>query len=89
MARSGGASAKSTGVLLLVILSGIVLGGCIGHFCKDVSFLSWLNYGQEFGLDSPLVLNMGIMVLTFALKIKITIASIIGILVGIIIYKKL
>jgi len=86
MAQSAG---KSKWVLLLVILSGIVLGGFIGHLCKDVSWLSWLSYGETFGLAEPVVLDLGIMLLTFGLVITINIASIIGMVIGIILYKKL
>ena len=75
--------------LLLLVLAGIVLGGFIGELTSNVSFLSWLNYGQSFGLSDPLVLNLGILVLTFGLKIKITIAGIIGILIAILIYRLL
>ena len=42
---------------------------------------------QSFGLDSPLVINFGILVITFGLTIKITMASIIGIAVALIIYR--
>jgi len=84
-----GAANKSKWTLLLILLSGIVLGGFIGHLCRNVGFLSWLNYGQSFGLSSPVVLDLGIMVFTFGLTITINIASILGIIIGIIIYKKL
>ncbi|MBR3833540.1 MAG: DUF4321 domain-containing protein [Lachnospiraceae bacterium] len=84
-----GAAYKNYWTLLIILLSGIVLGGFIGYLCRNVSFLSWLNYGQTFGLSSPVVLDLGIMVLTFGLTISINIASIIGIILGIIIYKKL
>ena len=84
-----GASAKNYWTLLLLVLGGIVLGGFIGELTSNVSFLSWLNYGQSFGLSDPLVLNLGILVLTFGLKIKITIAGIIGILIAILIYRLL
>ncbi len=82
-----GAAAKNYWTLLLLVLAGIVLGGFIGELTSNVSFLSWLNYGQSFGLSDPLVLNLGILVLTFGLKIKITIAGIIGILIAILIYR--
>ena len=49
--------------------------------------LDWLNYGQAFGLENPLVLSMGLVVLTFGLTIKITIAGIIGIALAILIYR--
>lgn len=84
-----GAAAKNYWTLLLLVLAGIVLGGFIGKLTSNVSFLSWLNYGQSFGLSDPLVLNLGILVLTFGLKIKITIAGIIGILIAILIYRLL
>ena len=84
-----GAAAKNYWTLLLLVLAGIVLGGFIGELTSNVSFLSLLNYGQSFGLSDPLVLNLGILVLTFGLKIKITIAGIIGILIAILIYRLL
>ena len=84
-----GAAAKNYWTLLLLVLAGIVLGGFIGELTSNVSFLSWLNYGQSFGLSDPLVLNLGILVLTFGLKIKIPIAGIIGILIAILIYRLL
>ena len=49
-----------------------------------MSWLSWLNFGQSFGLDSPLVVNFGILVVTFGLTIQITMASIIGVAVALI-----
>ena len=84
-----GAAAKNYWTLLLLVLAGIVLGGFIGELTSNVSFLSWLSYGQSFGLADRLVLNLGILVLTFGLKIKITIAGIIGILIAILIYRLL
>ena len=85
MAR--GTAGKNSWALLLMILAGVVLGGFIGQQASKVPFLSWLNYGQTFGLSQPLVLDLGILVLTFALTIKITIAGILGIVLAIIIYR--
>lgn len=78
---------KNFWVLLLLLLSGIVLGGFIGNLAEGISWLSWLNFGQAFGLDTPLILNMGILVVTFGLSIKITMASIIGVAVALVIYR--
>lgn len=77
---------KNSWVLLLMVLSGIVLGGFIGEMAQGVSFLSWLNFGQSFGLNDPLVLNLGILVITFGLSIRITMAGIIGVIIAILIY---
>ncbi len=78
---------KNFWILLIMLLAGIVLGGFMGQLANDVSWLSWLNFGQSFGLDSPLVINFGILIITFGLTIKITMASIIGIAIALIIYR--
>lgn len=78
---------KNFWILLLLLLSGIVLGGFLGNLAEGISWLSWLNFGQSFGLDSPLVINFGVLVITFGLSIKITMASIIGVAIALIIYR--
>lgn len=78
---------KNYWALFLMLLAGIVLGGFIGSLAEGVPFLSWLNYGQSFGFQNPIILNLGILVITFGLSIKITIASIIGVILAIVIYK--
>ena len=78
---------KNGWTLLLRILAGIVLGGFVGSLTAGVSGLDWLNYGQSFGLESPVVLSLGLLVLTFGLTIKITVAGIMGIILAIIIYR--
>ena len=70
-----------------VKISGIVLGGFIGQLADGISWLKWMNYGQSFGLDTPLVIDFGLLVITFGLTIKITMASIIGVAVALFIYK--
>lgn len=76
---------KNFWILLIMLLAGIVLGGFMGQLANGISWLSWLNFGQSFGLDSPLVINFGILVITLGLTIKITMASIIGIAIALII----
>ena len=78
---------KNFWILLIMLLAGIVLGGFMGQLANGISWLSWLNFGQSFGLDSPLVINFGILVITLGLTIKITMPSIIGIAIAIIIYR--
>ena len=81
---------KNGWLLLLFIMIGIVIGGLISEVTAGVSGLSWLSYGNTFGINSngnPLVLDLGILVITFALQIKITGASIIGVIAAIVIYR--
>lgn len=90
MARDIG---KNSWALLLLMLAGVVIGGFLGYLARDVSWLSWLNYGQEFSVGSStsgyFSLNLGVIIITFGLSIKITIASIIGVIISIFIYRKL
>ena len=82
-----GTRGKNNWALFLLLLTGIVLGGFIGMLAESVPALNWLSYGQSFGLDDPIILNLGLLVITFGLSIKITIASIIGVIIAIFIYR--
>lgn len=76
---------KNYWILLIMILAGLVIGGFIGTYLP----WEWINYGTEFGLTSPVLLNLGILTITFGLSINITIASIIGIVIAVVIYRLL
>ncbi len=80
---------KNIWILILFLLCGIVVGGLLGDLASKVSFLSWLSYGEEFGLATPIELNLNVIRLTFGLMFKINISSIIGIVLAIFIYKKI
>ena len=82
-----GAGSKNAWALFLLILAGEELGGFIGTLAKEVPAISWLRNGQSFGIDEPIVLDLGVLVITFGLSIKITMASIIGVILSIIIYR--
>ena len=78
---------KSFWILLVLLLAGIVVGGFLCSLAEGIAWLSWLNFGQSFGLAEPLVLNLGVLVITFGLSIKITMASIFGVAVALVIYR--
>lgn len=70
-------------VFVILVLIGFVIGRFIGTYFSG----SFLNYGQTFGLSSPIVLDLGFIILTFGLQIQITIASIIGVAIALIVYR--
>ncbi|MCD8084460.1 MAG: DUF4321 domain-containing protein [Clostridiales bacterium] len=77
---------KHTWVLLAMLLVGIVLGSFLGNLASGIAVLSWLNFGQSFGLNTPLELDLGVIVITFGISIRITMASIFGIIAALLIY---
>ena len=79
---------KSFWILLIFILSGLVIGGLLGNLAANVNGLWWLSFGQEFGLSEPLILDLQVVKLTFAITFKINIASIIGVIISMFIYRK-
>lgn len=70
-------------VLVILVLIGFVIGGFIGTYFDG----SFLNYGKAFGLSSPVELDLGFILLTFGLKIQISIASVIGVVISLVIYR--
>ena len=75
-------------LFLIFLFSGIIIGGLIGEFAGSIPYLSWLSYGKSFGLTEPLVLDIGVLQLTFSIMFELNIASVIGILAAIFIYRK-
>ncbi|NLL72636.1 MAG: DUF4321 domain-containing protein [Clostridiales bacterium] len=91
MARTIG---KNKWALFLLILCGIVLGSFIGHLLRKVEFLSWLDSGIDFAIGgsdgkSILTIDLGALAIHFGIRLKITIASILGAIAAVFIYKKL
>lgn len=80
---------KNIWILLVFLLSGLVLGGLLGEIAKSVDFLWWLSYGESFGLNTPITLDLSVITLTFGLTFRINIASIIGMAVAVFIYRKI
>ena len=74
---------KINWVYVIVVLVGFVIGRFIGSYFDG----TFLNYGQAFGLSTPVELDMGFIVVTFGLQIRITIASVIGVIIALVAYR--
>ena len=79
---------KNVWILIIFILSGLVVGGLLGNIAGNIDFLWWLSYGQNFGLSSPIELDLSIVQISFGLMFKINISSILGMIVAILVYRK-
>ena len=79
---------KNIWVFLVFLLSGLVIGGLLGKLASGIPWLWWLSYEQSFGLENPLVVDLSVLKLTFGLMVNINVASIIGMILAIFIYRK-
>lgn len=81
---------KNVLILLVLMLAGLVIGGLLAELTKDISFLSWLSYGKQFGLgaDTPFVLDLSIIRLTFGIGFKLDVAGILGLFTAFFCYRK-
>ena len=79
---------KNGWILALFLLGGIVIGGFLGNLAQSVPYLEWLSFGYSFGMEQPFVLDLNILRLTFGVSIQINIASILGVVIAMLIYRK-
>lgn len=80
---------KNFWVLMLCMLGGLTVGNFVGDLAKNINFLSFIQYGQAFGLDSPVNIDLGVLVMSIQFTIKITLAGILGMVAGVLLYKKI
>ena len=77
-----------TVIKIVTIFAGIILGGYLGELALSIPALSFLAAGKELGLTSPLILDLNIIKLTFAVTVKLNIAGILGFIAALFIVKK-
>ena len=75
-------------IQILILLIGAVLGNLIARLSSGISYLNWLAYGDTFGV-SPFTVDLGVAELTFGMTFDLSIAAIIGLILAIIICRKL
>lgn len=80
---------KNFWILLLCMLAGLTVGNFIGELCNNITVLNFIGYGQAFGLDTPISIDLGVLVMSIQFKIHITLAGIAGLVGGILLYKKI
>lgn len=72
--------------LILLLLTSVIIGTILGKAFS--SYLPVLNYGESIGFG-PATLDLSIFTVTFGFNASLTVAGIIGIIIAIIVYKKL
>ncbi len=72
---------KKDFMFFFYLISGVVIGSLIAAVARDVSWLSWLAFGTTigFGADSPAVLDLTVLRLSFGFSFSLTVAHILTI----------
>lgn len=60
-----------------LICIGIVTGSMVADMTSGIPALSWLSYGLDFEMKSPLVLDLNVLELTLGISVRITISTMI------------
>jgi len=77
---------RSTGLLLILVLIGALLGSIVGEaLSKSVPLLA---RGVSIGADPPVTLDLFILKLAFGVKMKLNIASAMGILLALLLFRR-
>lgn len=71
---------------VLLLLTSVIIGTILGKALSK--YFPILNYGESIGFG-PATLDLSIFSMTFGFSANLTVAGIIGILIAIIVYKKL
>ncbi|MCM0648966.1 DUF4321 domain-containing protein [Clostridium swellfunianum] len=83
-------SEKSNGFLIFVVLLGAIGGTLLGDVLgANVKALNFLRNAYSVGTAKPLTLDLKVLSLSFGINFSISLMSIIGIIVAIILYRKL
>lgn len=77
---------KNSLLLLFFILVGSILGGIIGEGFGG--YVPFLTYGQTIGF-SPVKVDLSLIQFTIGFQMRLTLSGIIGLLLGILLFRKL
>jgi hypothetical protein len=80
-------------VLLVIVILGALIGSVIGEVIAILAPGGYLekvlSRGVNPGITPPAVLDLKVLTLTFGLTVKINLASLLGIVLALLIYRKL
>jgi len=79
---------KKFWILLIFLLSGIVIGGLLNEVAIQMGAPTFLTKNYSFGIDTPISLNFEVLKFQLGFIININIFTIIGMILGIFIYRK-
>ncbi len=83
-------SEKSTGFLIFVIFLGAICGSLVGDLLGvNIKALQFLKNIYAVGTPKPLTLDLKVLSLSFGINFNINLMSILGVIMAILLYRKL
>ncbi len=79
---------RSFWINLLLICAGVVVGSLIAEVTAGTPVLKYLSYGLDFGTAAPVTIDLHVLVVTFGITVKITIAHILFVALALLIGRK-
>jgi uncharacterized protein DUF4321 len=84
---------RSLGLLLLAIVVGLVFGSLVGELLSQFVSSPWLKdvltRGPMLGLSPPATLDLRLLAVTFGIVFKVNLIGVIGIIVAIIVVRRI
>ena len=80
---------RSFWVTLLLVCAGVVVGSLVAEVTAGTPVLKYLSYGLDFGTAAPVTVDLHVLVVTFGITVKITVAHILFVTAAIWIGRKL
>ena len=78
-----------TGLLIFIIFIGAILGKFVGDILSsNIKVLSFLKTSYPIGTSAPFIIDLKVLNIAFGLNFNISIMSIIGIIIAIILFRK-
>lgn len=78
---------KRTFAFIFFMLAAIILGAFIAYICEGKSYVGWLAWGKNIGIENVTV-DLYVIRFTIGLMIKATISQIFTIAIGLIVFAK-
>ena len=81
---------KKNLLLIFYIVAAIIIGSLLAALSMRVDFLSWLAFGVDvgFGDPNPAVLDLSLLIISFGIRLSITLAHVICIGAAIYLYNR-
>ena len=84
---------RSLGMLVLAIVVGLVFGSLVGELLAQFVSSPWLKdvltRGPMLGLTPPMTLDLRLLAVTFGIVFKVNVVGVIGIVVALIIVRRI